>query len=373
MTKIFSLLIFFFFSTTLLMAQMGKDKINSDKIDKQQIENIIIITTDGLRWQEVFTGMDSAIAHNKKYHEGKEKAIFEKYWNDDATVRRKLLFPFLWGTLAQKGRIYGNRHLESYVNVSNPYWFSYPGYSEIFCGFVDTAINTNSYPPNPHVNVLEYINAQPGYKNKVAAFGAWNAFDRILNEERSGIPVASAYDNVGGAHPTEKEQLINAMRSQSYQPMGMGECPDVFTHFGAWQTLEKNDIKVLYIAYGETDEFAHEGKYYSYLEAAHRVDQYLKELWEYVHSQPKYKNKTALLITVDHGRGDIVKDEWTSHGKDIEGADQIWFAVMGPGISAEGEMQHTTQIYQKQFAQTIANLLGLTFKAEHPIAESVDF
>ncbi len=33
---------------------------------QRQTENIIIITTDGFRWQEVFKGMDSAIANNSK-------------------------------------------------------------------------------------------------------------------------------------------------------------------------------------------------------------------------------------------------------------------------------------------------------------------
>lgn len=29
-----------------------------------------------------------------------------------------------------------------------------------------------------------------------------------------------------------------------------------------------------------------------------------KKIWEFVQTDPQYKNKTALLITVDHGRGD---------------------------------------------------------------------
>ncbi len=45
----------------------------------QQTENIIIITTDGLRWQEVFGGIDSAIAENKKFNEGDSAYIFKKY------------------------------------------------------------------------------------------------------------------------------------------------------------------------------------------------------------------------------------------------------------------------------------------------------
>ncbi len=85
-------------------------------------------------------------------------------------------------------------------------------------GYADTAINSNSYPPNPHVTVLEFLNKQPKLKNKVAAFGAWEAFDRILNEKRSGIPVVSAFDESGGSSPTAKQKLINEMLAHSYKP-----------------------------------------------------------------------------------------------------------------------------------------------------------
>lgn len=67
---------------------------------------------------------------------------------------------------------------------------------------------------------------------------------------------------------------------------------------------EKNKPRVLYIAYGETDEWAHAGQYRFYLDAAKQVDAWIKKIWEFVQTDPQYKNKTALLITVDHGRGD---------------------------------------------------------------------
>jgi hypothetical protein len=44
---------------------------------------------------------------------------------------------------------------------------------------------------------------------------------------------------------------------------------------------------------------------------------------------------------------------------------------MGPGIPAKGEMKTGVQIYQKQFAQTIASLLDLKFSAKHPVATKV--
>src|SRR5436190_699749 len=84
-------------------------------------------------------------------------------------------------------------------------------WNEIFTGYPDTAINSNSYAPNPHTTLLEFLNKQERFKNKVAAFGAWNAFDRILNEERSKIPVYSAFDPTGGTNPTADEKMINAL------------------------------------------------------------------------------------------------------------------------------------------------------------------
>lgn len=336
----------------------------------QKAENVIIITTDGFRWQELFGGIDESIAANKRYNQGDSADIFRRYWAADAVERRKKLMPFLWSTVAEKGRIYGNRAYGNNVNVANPYWFSYPGYSEIMCGYVDTAINSNEYKPNPNTTLLEFLNSQPTYRNRVAAFTAWEAFNRILNEGRSGIPVVAAYDRTGGSNPTANEKMINAMLTDSHREWSE-ECFDVFTHYAAMEHLSVKKPRVMYISYGETDEWAHAGSYRSYLDAAHRFDGWLRQVWEKLQADPQYRGKTSLFITTDHGRGDKQKEKWTSHGSSVEGADQIWFAAMGPGIQAGGEMKKKQQIFQKQFAQTIAGMLGITYKASHPVAEGI--
>ncbi|MCR6721873.1 MAG: hypothetical protein NVV59_16645 [Chitinophagaceae bacterium] len=107
------------------------------------------------------------------------------------------------------------------------------------------------------------------------------------------------------------------------------------------------------------------------LDAARQVDAWIQSIWEWVQSHPQYKDKTALLITTDHGRGDLKKEQWTGHGSSIDGASQIWFAVIGPGIAGQGEMSNTTPYFQEQFAQTIASFLGENYKADHPIAEPI--
>ncbi len=344
----------------------------SQFVFSQTAENIIIITTDGLRWQEVFKGMDSAIANNKKFNQDDSAYLYKKYWGNNYDERRKKLMPFLWSTIERSGQIYGNRDFNNNVDNANPYWFSYPGYNEIFTGYPDTAINSNSYPANPNTNLLEYLNKVPKFKNKIAAFGAWNAFDRILNEQRSQIPVFSAFDLFGGATPTMNERMINTLSKDSYKPFGEEECLDVFTHYAAFEYLQVNKPKVLYISYGETDEWAHLGHYKDYLNAAYKVDRWIHDLWDYIQANRYYQNRTAIFITTDHGRGNIVKEEWTSHNNKIKDSHQIWFALIGPGINARGEVKTTQQLYQKQFAQTIANILGHKFTCEHPVGEKID-
>ena len=334
-----------------------------------RVEQVIIITTDGLRWQEVFRGMDSAIGINRKFNQRDSLYLFNTYWHRHPQERRKLLMPFMWEQIFKQGSIYGNRDQSNKVDVANPYRFSYPGYNEIFTGFADTLINTNSYPDNPHVGLLEFLNNMKIYRGKVAAFGAWEAFDRILNEKRSGVPVISAFDTIPGPNATQK--LLNAMLTDSHKPWGKSECLDVFTHYAAKENLKTVRPKVLYIGYGETDEWAHAGEYKHYLDAARQFDSWVKDLWDYVQAQPQYRNKTALFITSDHGRGDKDKEQWTSHGAAIEGANEIWFAVISPTVKPKGEVKENLQLYQNQFAQTIASFLGVTYTGAHPIGNKI--
>jgi hypothetical protein len=88
------------------------------------------------------------------------------------------------------------------------------------------------------------------------------------------------------------------------------------------------------------------------------IDKMIENLWNFYQSQPEYKNKTTFLITCDHGRGDFIKSQWTSHGSDIKESGEIWYAIMGPDVKPKGEIKHEEQLYQYQFANTILKLLG---------------
>ena len=121
-------------------------------------QNIIVVTLDGFRWQELYRGADSALI-NSKFASDKG-GITKKFWAPTARERRKMLLPFFWDVIAQKGQLYGDRDEGNKDEVANQYKFSYPGYNEIFTGFPDIRINSNDEVPNPNTNVFEFINKQ---------------------------------------------------------------------------------------------------------------------------------------------------------------------------------------------------------------------
>jgi hypothetical protein len=338
---------------------------------QSKIENIIIVTTDGLRWQEVFEGMDSSIANNASFHRGDSSEIFEKFWAAATAERRGKLMPFFWSTLERNGQLYGNRNFDNKVDIANPYWFSYPGYNEILTGYPDQKINTNKYMNNPNTTILDFLQQQPSFHNRIAAFTSWIAFNRILNKPRAGFPIVAAHDTLAEPKLTSTQLLLHEMKRTSSIPLDNSHCNDIITYFQAIEYLKSRKPKVLYLAFSETDVYSHSGDYLSYLNAALQLDKSIENLWNNIQSMPEYKNKTALFVTTDHGRGNKIKTQWTDHDSTITDSHEIWFAVMGPNIPAKGEITAPAQFYQKQFAQTIAFLLGLTFVAEHPVGDKI--
>lgn len=334
---------------------------------QHKTENVVIVTLDGMRWQEVFKGVDSAIIVNKKFTSDSEQ-VTKNFWSSAINERRAKLFPFVWNTVAQYGQLYGNRTKGSEVNNANPYKFSYPGYNEIFTGYPDTAVNSNDKIPNRNENVLEFINKQKGYTGKVAAFATWDVFPYILNKWRSNIYVNAGLDTFNFS--SASFQLLNDLQFLSAKPIDVRL--DVNTYLAAKTYLKEQKPKVLYIAFDETDDFAHSGMYDQYLKSAHAEDAMIADLWNTLQSMPEYKNKTTLIITCDHGRGDAVKEEWTSHGEAIADAGQIWIAAIGPDTKHMGEATSTEPLYQRQLATTIAALLGFNFKPAHPVMHPVN-
>ena len=133
--------------------------------------------------------------------------------------------------------------------------------------------------------------------------------------------------------------------------------------------------RVLFVGYGETDNWAHQGRYDLVLDSAHRMDHFVHQLWDTMQAMPEYRGTTTFIITTDHGRGSG-PTEWKDHGVEEKGSDNVWIAVMGPDTAPLGERSHIAPVTQAQIAATVAALLGKDYRhdvpqAAAPIAEVV--
>ena len=331
----------------------------------RKTRNVIFVMTDGLRWQEVFEGADAAMM-NKEHGDVEDvDGLKKEFWRPDANARREALMPFLWSFVSKNGQVYGNRSKQSDAYVTNRHNFSYPGYNETLCGFADPRIDSNDKKPNPNVTVFEWLHQKAGYRGKVAAFGAWDVFPYIFNAPRAGFLVNAGYDPLEVSPVTPRIELLNRLKTETR--VWEGEPFDSLTFHTALEHMKMHKPRLLYISLGETDEWAHAGKYGEYLRAAHRVDAYLKELWNTAQSMSQYKESTTLIVSVDHGRGGAPV-EWKNHGEKVPDSKYMWMAFLGPDTKALGERANISAVTQSQIAATLADLLGEDYPAAVPNA-----
>ncbi len=341
---------------------------------------VILVTLDGVRWQELFHGVDPELIQDKRYVKKPER-LRKDYWHKEEKRRRERLMPFVWGSLARQGVMLGDRKQGSRMRISNPWYFSYPGYNEILTGRVDPSIDSNASVDNPNTTVLEWLAKARGYRN-LAVFASWDAFPSIYAVKRSGLMVNAGFMPVAGYALSERMRFLNRLQEETPSPWETVRL-DVFTHHFALDWLKKQQPRVLAIHYGETDDFAHDGRYDHYVDAIHRADHFLADLWKTVQTLPAWRGHTVLLVTTDHGRGRTAED-WQHHGsvramqgymKDlqsrfpqgIKGADETWLLAMGPGIAQKGVLKTDETLQATQIVPTLLRMLG-----EDPKAYSKD-
>lgn len=332
----------------------------------QDDQKVILVTIDGLRWQEVFHGAEARLVDDDTVTS--EPADIRTRYLAPADPAAALM-PFLNGPMASQGVLAGDRLAGSCMRVTNPYWFSYPGYNEILTGHADPAIDSNDKRLNPNVTVLETVNRLDGFRGRVRAFGSWDVFPFIIDTERSGVPVNAGYAPLPDDGRPETAMLNTLMMTTPRRWAGVRS--DAFTHQAALLSLRHDRPRLLYVAYGETDDFAHEADYDAYLTSAERTDGFIAELWRTAQADPFYAGKTTLIVTTDHGRGYRQRRAWIAHGSSEtawdrltgqdwgRGSDQTWVGLIGPHIMA-GSGPEAGQCWgADQIARTVLKALDL--------------
>jgi len=149
----------------------------------------------------------------------------------------------------------------------------------------------------------------------------------VFNPERSKL-IANAGWIRSPRSLRHKSRHANNLKAET--PRVWDDEPfDAIPFYTAMEYLKEKKPRILYLSLGETDDWAHEGKYVEYLDATHRVDAYLQALWEQVQSMPEYRGNTTLIFSPDHGRGKA-PHKWKDHGQRIPDSKYIWMAFLGP-------------------------------------------
>jgi hypothetical protein len=323
-------------------------------------QNVVIVTLDGFRFQEFFGGAEEGLMEPDAGGVRDRDGLRRRYLRDSIEERRETLLPFIWGTIARQGQIFGDPARQSSAVCTNGMKFSYPGYNELFCGFGDARITSNDKRDNPNLSVLEFLDGKPAFRGRVAAFCTWDVFPYIFRQGRNGLKVQAGWTPIVDEPLSDKQRATNELIAAlpRYWP---DNTFDVVAWQAAREHLLRHRPRVLYISLGETDEWGHGRRYDLYLDSAHQADRVIGELWRMLGDLPEYRDSTTLLLSTDHGRG-ATRGDWTDHGRQVMGAEHIWVAVLGPDTPPLG-VRANTAVTQGQVAATIAQVLGEDFGA----------
>ncbi len=180
----------------------------------RRTENVIVITLDGFRWQEVFGGADETLIEGRFGGVRDVQLMKRRFWRRTAAERRAALLPFFWSTIAKDGQVFGDPAKNAAAKLTNGLKFSYPGYNEMFCGFGDPRVDSNRKRRNPNLSVLEFLNGRAPYKGRVAAFCTWDVFPFIFRTAESGLKVHAGWAPIDDPPLTPGQRTINAMTAR---------------------------------------------------------------------------------------------------------------------------------------------------------------
>lgn len=108
---------------------------------------------------------------------------------------------------------------------------------------------------------------------------------------------------------------------------------DTTTLRSALNVLSSYHPNLVLINFKEPDGAGHANNWDGYLQGIRDVDSYVGQLWQFIQSDPIYRDKTTLFVTNDHGRHlDNVNGGYTGHGDGCEGCRHIMLFAIGKSV-----------------------------------------
>jgi len=329
------------------------------------LRNVILITLDGVRSQEIFGGLDETIAvHDAEQVYSEIAEVRTRYPGDTAEQRRTALMPNFWKLLAPQGQVFGNAALGNHVKVQNQVLWSTPGYVEIMTGG-PRGVSDNEARRYPWPTAMEVAKKELGLDyHQVAQIGSWTGYSLAAASQDDAFLMVGTFDKIPAPWSTTELDKLAGLRSEVMGLWSEGS-DDMLTFRMAQGYLQARQPRLLWIALVNSDDWAHADRYDRYLDYLHRVDGLIGELWQTVQAMDAYRDRTTLIMTTDHGRG-LQGSDWAEHDISIPGSEDIWLAVIGPDTPDMGELTTPGMAYQGQVAATVLQYLGLDYRQLGP-------
>lgn len=281
---------------------------------------VVMITLDGVRWQDIFNGTDHMMFHGQP-------------------MSARELLPNLYYQFVDGGMVVGK---DSQFIATGPAHISLPGYLEIMRGYPSVDCQENDCEPRLKTDTIADL------FNKSAVFASWDTIRKTV-----GKNVDSFVVNCGRTFRSTGWKKAELEDNQSFQEV-WGDYlyrPDDLTEKAAVDYLQHNNPDFIWISLGDTDEWAHSGDYDKYIEALQRADKFVGMVVEMV-KQGEDGQDFTFIVTADHGRG----LNWHHHGWDRESA-RDWFMMSGRGVPAKGFVQYESKKSLSNIFPTVKELV----------------
>jgi hypothetical protein len=284
--------------------------------------NVVLVTLDGVRWQEIFTGADPAWADGAFLPRG------------DARTARGLT-PNLHRLFFDQGTVLGDPQVGEPFAASGPNFVSLPGYVEIMTGAVSGCFGNECEPRIGWAVAGAAARSTPD--SSAAVFASWERIDRTVPAHTVGLTVHAGRGAGDEAPPYP----------------GIGEyLPDLRTAPRAIDYLVHHRPRFMWVALGDTDEWAHRRDYRGYIEALHFADDFIGELVEHLADMGDYGAHTSIFVTTDHGRD----PDFCNHGSPASSG--VWLMARGGAVVKRGVVPLAHTRHLRDIAPTMAVRLG---------------
>ncbi len=304
---------------------------------------VILVVLDGVRWQEMFSGVDPVLAAAHRA---------------GPVISARKLLPSLYAALDARGAAVGAPGY-GVIAASGPNFVSLPGYTEIFGGRPPDGCQDNECPGASAPTIVDAVRDRSSSDADVAVIASWAPIGRAATRAPSRIVLSAGRRDVAGAHylsddPSTREILDRGALADP-RPGHDSFRPDRYTAELALRYLEARRPAFLFVGLGEPDEYAHEDDYRGYLASLRAADDFFGRLFAALDRMGERGRRSLVIVTADHGRAHDYRD----HGAGLPESARVWLLALGGPVRARGFVQGPFARRLSDVAPTIRQVVGL--------------